>query len=83
MVEHFTYLGSILSSNAKCGNAKASKIFVHMRSAVLSNPILSIPTKRTVYMATVLVVLFCGKDFDFVKANTHEVFDFLLQSLCA
>ena len=63
MVEHFTYLGSILSSNGdvmedvKGRIAKASRVFGCLGYAVFSNPTLSISTKRAVYWATVLAVL--------------------------
>ncbi len=86
MVEDFTYLGSVLSSNGdvmeevKNKTAKASKVFGCLRDAVFSNPSLSI--KREVYEATVLAVLLYGaRDKDF-EGQTFETPDFILQSLC-
>ena len=66
MVEQFTYLGSIMSRDGdvmddiKARIAKASRDFGCLRSPIFRNPILSIPTKRTVYKATVLAVLLYG-----------------------
>ena len=74
VVEHFTYLGSVLSSSGdvredvKSRIAKASRVFGSLRDAVFNNPILSIPTKRTVYKATVLAVLLYGAETWTLKA---------------
>lgn len=75
MVEHFTYLGSILSSSGdvmqdvKARIGKASRVFGYLRSAVFGNPTLSIPTKRVVYKATVLAVLLYGAETWTLKAE--------------
>jgi len=68
MVDQFVYLGSSLTRDgevmADVANriAKASRAFGCLRGPVFSKPILSIPTKRAVYSATVLsvfVALWC------------------------
>ena len=75
MVEYFTYLGSVLSSNGavmedvKNRTAKASKVFGCLRDAVFSNPTLSLSIKRDVYEATVLAVLLYGVETWILKAR--------------
>ena len=67
MVEQFTYLGSVLSGDGeimedvKSRIAKASRAFGCLRVPIFNNPILSIPTKRAVYRATVVSVLIMGQ----------------------
>ncbi len=73
MVEHFTYLGSVLSCDgevmrdAKSRIAKASRSFGCRRVPILSNPTLSIPTKRAVAM--VVSVLMYGAETWTLKAE--------------
>ena len=68
MVEHFSYLGSVLScdgevmKDVKSRIAKVSKAFGCLRIPIFNNPILSIPTKRAVYRATVVSVLMYGAE---------------------
>ena len=75
MVDHFAYLGSVISrdgdvmEDVKCRIAKASKTFGCLRSPIFNNPILSIPTKRAVYKATVLAVLMYGAETWTLKAK--------------
>ena len=75
MVEQFTYLGSVISKDGdimedvKCRIAKASKAFGCLRGPIFNNPILSIPTKRAVYRATVLSVLMYGAETWNLKAE--------------
>ena len=75
MVEHFPYLGSVLSrdgnvmEDVKCRIAKASRMFGCLRGPIFNNPILSIPTKRAVYKATVLSVLLYGAETWALKAE--------------
>ena len=75
MVEDFPYLGSILSSSGdvmqdvKARIGKASRVFGCLRGAVFGNPILSIPTKRAMYKAAVLVVLLYGAETWTLKAE--------------
>ena len=63
VVDSFTYLGSVLSSDGevmediKCRIAKASRAFGCLRMAVFDNKALSIKTKRAVYECVVLAVL--------------------------
>ena len=83
MVDRFAYLGSVMSrdgdvmEDVKCRIAKASRAFGALRGSIFNNPILSIPTKRVVYKATVLAVLIYG-----AEAWTCEVADHLSQLLC-
>ena len=57
MVQHFSYLGSVVSrdgdvtEDVKCRIAKASRAFGCLRNPIFNNPILSIPMKRAVYKA--------------------------------
>ena len=66
MVDNFTYLGSVLSSDCEILDdvttriAKASKVFGSLRGPIFRNPVLSIATKRAVYKAVVLSVLLYG-----------------------
>ena len=75
MVEHFTYLGSVVSKDGdvmedvKCRIAKASKVFGCLRGPIFNNPILSIATKRAVYKSTVLAVLMYGAETWTLKAE--------------
>ena len=75
MVEHFTYLGSVLSCDGevmrdvKSRIAKASRVFDCLRVPVFSNPTLSIPTKGAVYMAMVVSVLMYGEETWTLKAE--------------
>ena len=68
MVEHFACLGSVMSrdgdimEDVKWRTVKASRAFVCLRGPIFNNPILSIPTKRTVYKAIVLVLLMYGAE---------------------
>ena len=75
MVEQFSYLGSVMSrdgdvtEDVKCRIAKASRAFGCLRDPIFNNPILSIPTKRTVYKAIVLAVLLYGAETWALKAE--------------
>ena len=75
MVEQFSYLGSVISKDGdvmedvKCRIAKASKAFGCLRGSIFNSPLLSIPTKRAMYRATVLSVLMYGADTWTLKAE--------------
>ena len=68
MVEHFAYLGSVLSSigdvveDMKHRIAKPSRVFGCLRGPIFNNPFLSLPTKRMVYGAAVLAMLLYGAE---------------------
>lgn len=72
MVDHFPYLGSVISRDAdvmedvKRRIAKASKAFGCLRGPVFNN---SIPTKRAVYIDIVLSVLLYGAETWTLKAE--------------
>ena len=74
MVERFTYLGSVVSSDCdiledvKCRIARASRVFGCLRCPIFDNSTLSIATKQAVYQATVLAVLLYGAETWTLKA---------------
>ena len=74
MVERFTYLGSVVSSDCdiledvKCRIARASQVFGCLRCPIFGNSALSIATKQAVYQATVLAVLLYRVDTWTLKA---------------
>ena len=67
-VDHFSYLGSVVSSDGRidaevdCRIAKASKAFRALRCAVFKDSNLTITTKRRVYEACVLSILLYGSE---------------------
>ena len=67
-VDHFLYLGSVVSSDGRidvevdCRIAKASKAFGALRCAVFKDSNLTITTKRRVYEACVLSILLYGSE---------------------
>ena len=65
--------------DVKCRIAKASRAFGCLRGSIFNNPLLSIPTKRAVYRATVLSVLMYGAESWTLKA---EHVRYVSQSLC-
>ena len=75
MVDHFAYLGSVMlrdgdvTNDVKCRIVKASRAFGSLRGPIFNNPILSLPTKRAVYRATVLAVLMYGAETWTLKAE--------------
>ena len=66
MVDSFIYLSSILSKDGdvmddiKGRIAKTSRAFGCLRVPIFSNPVLSVDTKRAVYEAVILAMLFYG-----------------------
>ena len=74
MVECFTYLGSVVSSDCdiledmKCRIARASRVFGCLRCPIFGNSTLLIATKQAVYQATVLAVLLYGAETWTLKA---------------
>ena len=68
MVNNFTYLGSVVSSDGeilediRCRLAKASRVFGCLQHSVFANDALSVGTRRAVYEATVLAVLLYGAE---------------------
>ena len=73
-VQQFTYLGSNLDDHGSLDEEvsvrlrKAAQVYGCLHDAVFGNPALSLATKRHVYQATVLMVLFYGSETWTVKA---------------
>ncbi len=74
MVDDFTYLGSVLSSeevmnDVKSIIAKAARAFGSLKPAVFSSSLLSLSVKRAVYQAVVVSVLMYGAETWTLKAE--------------
>ena len=76
IVQDFTYLGSMITTDGEVGKdvrsriSKASRAFGCLQRSVFQNRHLSTDTKRTVYRAAVLSVLLYGAETWAVKANS-------------
>ena len=76
IVQDFTYLGSMITTDEEVGKdvtsriSKASRAFGCLQRSVFQNRHLSTDTKRTVYRAAVLSVLLYGAETWAVKANS-------------
>ena len=75
IVNSFQYLGSIVAKDGEVTSevsariAKAARAFGCLKKPVFQDPNLSLSTKRTVYRAMVMSVLFYGAETWTIKAN--------------